>query len=174
MRLFVAAELPDGVLEALAETSARLRGAVSGRFVPPDSFHVTLAFLGEVENTRVDSVTEALEQACVGFAPIDVSLGELGSFGRRAAATVWQGFSHNDGLARLAQSIRQSLHDADISFDTKPFRAHVTLMRGADVRTGELPLLVRAQGTIECVTLFKSDLSGSRPVYEALYTRELV
>ena len=46
MRLFIAAELPENLLEALAETSARLRDTVKGRYVAPDSFHLTLAFLG--------------------------------------------------------------------------------------------------------------------------------
>lgn len=42
MRLFVTVELPEGALEALAETSALLRESVRGRFVASDSFHVTL------------------------------------------------------------------------------------------------------------------------------------
>ena len=64
MRLFVAAVLPDAVLDALAETSALLRGSVRGRFVAPDSFHVTLAFLGDTPAERVDDAAGAIEMAC--------------------------------------------------------------------------------------------------------------
>ena len=54
MRVFVAAELPDEMYDALCETSALLRASVRGRYVAPDSFHVTLAFLGNVESWRID------------------------------------------------------------------------------------------------------------------------
>jgi hypothetical protein len=93
MRLFVAAELSEELLEALAQTSALLRESVHGRYVAPDSFHVTLAFLGEVPELQVDAACEALEQACAGVPAIPVTLAPLGSFGRAKRATLWQGFS---------------------------------------------------------------------------------
>ena len=170
MRLFIAAELPDNVIEALAETSALLRGSLRGRYVAPDSFHVTLAFLGDVEAARVDLVAETLAEGCVGHAAFDVSLGELGSFGRRAKATLWQGFRDAGALPQLAESTRAGLDARGFAFDDKPFLPHVTLMRAANISTGELPMPALASGRIETVTLFRSDLSGERPVYEALHS----
>lgn len=173
MRLFVAAELPSGMLEALAETSALLRGCVRGRYVAPDSFHVTLAFLGEVEGFRVEGAEAALDEACGGFAPFTVSFGDLGSFGRRSAATLWQGFRDAGALPELASAVRAALREAGFTFDGKTFLPHVTLMRATDLRTGELPMPTLAQGEIDAVTLFRSDLSGERPVYEPLHTARL-
>ena len=165
MRLFIAAELPEPVLEALAETSALLRECVRGRYVAPDSFHVTLAFLGEVEAARVDEAADALEAGCRGFGPFGVSLGELGSFGRRSSATLWQGFADSGALPHLAQSVRGELRHAGFLFDEKAFRPHVTLMRAANVSAGSLPMSQMASGEVDRVALFRSDLSGSRPVY---------
>ncbi|MBQ9041917.1 MAG: RNA 2',3'-cyclic phosphodiesterase [Eggerthellaceae bacterium] len=173
MRLFIAAELPGEVVEALAETSAMLRGCMRGRYVAPDSFHVTLAFLGDVEAARVNDAIDALEEGCRGAQSIDVALGELGSFGRRSKATLWQGFREADQLQDLAQSVRAALQQRNLPFDDKPFRAHVTLMRAADLSKGALPSPALAEGRIEHVTLFKSDLSGPRPVYEPLHTVKL-
>lgn len=170
MRLFIAAQLPETVLEALAEESGMLRGCVRGRYVSPDSYHVTLAFLGDVESGRVNAVADALEEGCVGFSSFEVSLGEFGSFGRRSKATLWQGFREEGALPELACSVRNRLEAAGIAFDGKAFRAHVTLMRAADLKEGVLPMPESAQGTIKHVTLFRSDLSGSRPVYEPLHT----
>ena len=170
MRLFIAAQLPEKVREALAEESGMLRGCVRGRYVSPDSFHVTLAFLGDVDSSRIDTVTSALEKGCAGFGSFEVSLGEYGSFGRRGKATLWQGFREEGDLSALADSIRAQLDEAGIAFDGKAFRAHVTLMRAADLKEGVLPMPERAQGTIEQITLFRSDLSGSRPVYDPLHT----
>lgn len=174
MRLFVAAELPEGLVEELSETSALLRDAVRGRFVAPDSFHVTLAFLGEVSGSRVPELVEVLNRACFGCRPIDVALGSLGSFGRPRKATLWQAVESDGKLERLAASVRTGLSGSGFSFDDKGFLAHVTLMRAADVAAGELPMPHVTSGTIREVTLFRSDLSGDRPVYIPLHTCELV
>lgn len=170
MRLFIAAELPDEITEALSETSALLRGAVRGRYVASDSFHVTLAFLGEVETGRVDLAIEALEEGCYGLGASKVALGELGSFGRRAKATLWQGFADAGVLPEAATAIRTELRAFGFEIDGKPFVPHVTLMRAADLSSGTLPAPVLGSGRIGNITLFRSDLSGERPVYEPVHS----
>ena len=174
MRLFIAAELPENLLEALAETSARLRDTVKGRYVAPDSFHLTLAFLGEVEANRIDAAARAIDVACQEYEAFEVALGPLGSFGKRSSATLWQGLSEQGALSELASSVRNELSTRNFTFDGKAFKAHVTLMRKADLAHGELPMPVTGHGTIEYVTLFRSDLSGARPVYEPLHTVTLL
>lgn len=173
MRLFVAAGLPDEMLDALAETSALLRGCVRGRYVSPDSLHVTLAFLGEVEGFRVDGACGALDRACAPFAPFTASLGDLGCFGKRAKATLWQGFRKAGSLPELAQSVRGELRTEGLSFDEKKFLPHITLMRAADLTTGDLPMPQLAEGTVSSVVLFRSDLSGARPAYEPIHVVSL-
>ncbi len=174
MRLFIAAELPDEILDALAETSALLRGRVKGRFVSPHSFHVTLAFLGDVEGYRVDNLCAVFERSCAGFEPSFAQLGELGCFGKRSKATLWQGFREQGMLSRLAQSIRSELQSEEFSFDEKKFLPHITLGRAVDLTAGELPSPVLAEGTVSSITLFHSDLSGARPAYEPVHEIELL
>ena len=170
MRLFVAAELPDAMMEALGETSALLRDHVSGRYVAPDSFHLTLAFLGEVPVARVDDACAALDEACALQPPIAVAFGPLGSFGRAHKATLWQGFARGvDELGGLAGDVRESLADHGLVYDSTAFAPHVTLMRRADLTGGLLPTPVVERGVIDTVTLFSSDLSGERPRYEPVH-----
>lgn len=174
MRLFVAAELPQAMMEALSETSALLREHVAGRYVAPDSFHLTLAFLGEVPVARIDDACAAIEEACSLQPPIPVSFGPLGSFGRARKATLWQGFARGvDELGGLAGDVRESLADYGLSYDSTAFAPHVTLMRSADLTAGLLPTPVVERGTIDMVTLFSSDLSGERPRYSPLYSVRL-
>lgn len=170
MRLFVAAELPNELLEALAETQAVLRARVQGRYVAPGQFHVTLAFLGTVDSWRVDDAARALDYACAGHTPFDVQLESLGSFGRRNTATLWQGFVSNASFEALAHDVRDALSQEEFDFDTKRFLPHVTLMRAANLESGSLPMPTLASDTIDTVTLFSSDLSGERPVYSALHS----
>ena len=173
MRLFIAAE-PHGAEEALAETLAMLRDNVRGRFVAPDSLHVTLAFLGEVPAARVDDAADALARACSTMSgPFDVQLGELGSFGKPSRATLWQGVRDHGELADLAIAVRSELDAAGFDFDKKKFRAHITLMRNADLSSGFLPAAFGTDARIESAILFRSDLSGPRPVYEPLFEASL-
>lgn len=173
MRLFVAAELPENMVDALAETSALLRANVRGRYVAPDSLHVTLAFLGDVPGSHLDLAAGALEAGCSGFGRFGASLGELGSFGKRSAATLWQGFGETGDLPGIAAAIREELTARGLAFDEKRFMPHITLMRKADLTRGILPTPAMATGEIRHITLFESDLSGARPVYEPLHTVEL-
>ena len=169
MRLFVAAELPDELLDALSETSAILRDTVRGRYVGPDLFHVTLAFLGEVPQARVGEVADCVAAACEGHPSFQTCLGGLGTFGRRSSAVVWQGFcAGDDAWSSLAADVRSSLLDAGFSFDAKGFIPHVTLMRRANVDSGHVPMPQVARGVISSVALFSSDLTGPRPRYEVV------
>ena len=174
MRLFVAAELPSAIYEAVCETSAALRDQVPGRYVAPDSLHVTLAFLGEVPGAQVTDVCAALDEACRGQYAIRVALGPLGSFGRARRATLWQGFSVGvDELGGLAGDVRECLAGWGFAYDPKLFVPHITLMRAADIAAGTLPMPRQASGTIDTVTLFRSDLSDERPHHEPLYSLRL-
>lgn len=174
MRLFVAAELPDTLLYALSETSAQLRMSVSGRYVGLDSFHVTLAFLGEVLGFLINDVVGLVERACFGHKPFETSLAALGIFGSASDAVLWQGFDRGrETWDALARDVRAELRGNGFAIDEKGFIPHVTLMRRADLSDGVLPMPCVERGTIDTVTLFSSDLSGERPCYEALESVQL-
>lgn len=91
MRLFIAAELPEDVEDALLENMAELRELISGKAVRPDSLHLTLAFIGEVEPARADAAAACMRRACIGHRAIDIRLDDYGSFGHKEKATLWQG-----------------------------------------------------------------------------------
>ena len=174
MRLFVASELPQEMLDALSETSAALRASVRGRYCAPDLFHVTLAFLGELPSYEVSNVSDAVERACRGQSAFSTTLGALGTFGRSSSAVLWQGFADaRQAWGELAGAVRDSLGAQGYSYDDKAFLPHVTLMRGADVSQGVLPMPQVARGAVRVVALLSSDLSGGHPRYEALARWEL-
>ena len=155
--------------EALSETSALLRSCVHGRYVAPDSFHVTLAFLGERAGSEVTELESVLGEACESCAAFNTALGALGTFGRANRATLWQGFSSgNEQWASVVSEVQRGLSTVGYTPEHKRFVPHVTLMRRADISHVALPMPCVERGRIDTVTLFLSDLSGSRPRYEAL------
>jgi 2'-5' RNA ligase len=129
VRLFVAVEVPASVREAVAEAVAPLRSAAPRlRWVAPERYHLTVAFLGAVDQFRLPALHGALAQAAAGVAPFDLALdGSLGTFGRRV---LWAGLAASPALADLAARVRPAvaavvpLPDAD-----RAFSAHLTLAR---------------------------------------------
>lgn len=184
MRVFIAAELPDTLRGALADKAKRASAIIAGRYLDPVTYHVTLAFIGDVEEREITRIEQALKDACAGCAPIELTPAEAGFFGRRARGrmVLWQGFALSAELEALAVRVRSCLHEAGISFDDKPFSPHVTLARRATVDAGRLRELDGAGapagdevagGAIERVTLFESKLTTAGAAYRPLATAAL-
>ncbi|MBQ9058553.1 MAG: RNA 2',3'-cyclic phosphodiesterase [Atopobiaceae bacterium] len=169
MRLFIAANLDQRLCEALAETSANLRSAIRGRYVSPDSFHVTLAFLGECRAEDVNRLEDLLDATAQDFCAISVQLAALGSFGREHAGVLWQGFEPSRELSKLAHELRSRLSEEGFSYDEKSFLPHVTLMRKAQLKGSVLPAACYEAGNIASISLMRSHLGEARAVYETLH-----
>ena len=70
MRAFVALELPQAFASDIAALSRQLKHAVEGRFLAAETYHLTLAFLGEATEAGIASAIEAIEAACTNAAAI--------------------------------------------------------------------------------------------------------
>lgn len=172
MRVFVAAEITEELLFALAHTQAELRATIHGRFVPTDSLHITLAFLGELSTDDYRTVAKALSCATAHFGPVSVCLGDFGSFGPAHKAVLWQAVE-GAGILALAKVIRDALRSFDVAFDDKSFRPHVTLMRAANISRATLPTPIIAQANLDTVCIYRSHLHSTGASYELIDRFEL-
>jgi 2'-5' RNA ligase len=130
-RLFVAVTPPADVVEPLVAAVARGRAVVPGlRWVDPERIHLTLAFLGPVDDeTRVD-LAERLARVARRHPPVAAALAAPGRFGDRV---LWAGVAGE--LGPLAAGVRRAASRAGIEgLDTRPLRAHLTLARARDDR----------------------------------------
>ena len=170
-RLFIAAELPQEMAVELERTARRLKQAVRARYSRTENYHITLAFLGETDLALVPKIAAALEGMPKNGA-IPVSLGRLGHFGRENDAVLWCGLKGGQRLAALAGEVRAALEAEGIPFDRKPFRAHITLARRADIADAALDGFAprETRGSISKVTLFLSEREKGVLVYRPLFT----
>ncbi|HYS74479.1 MAG TPA: RNA 2',3'-cyclic phosphodiesterase [Burkholderiales bacterium] len=128
MRLFVALWPDDAVRAQLARWSRELHALCGGRATPPENLHVTLAFLGGIEDARVAEV----ERAAGEVAPQAVSLvlDQPGYWKKNRIA--WAGASSVPReLDAMVVELREALSRAEVRFDAKAFVSHVTLLRDA-------------------------------------------
>jgi 2'-5' RNA ligase len=126
MRLFLALDLSPEIRTALTSYIDNLRRIPGVRFMPPDSYHVTLKFLGEVQD--LDRVQQAA--AMVRAKPFEITFRNVGFFPNpRAPRIFWAGIEADNRLPTLAASLDEVLADADFPREERPFRPHLTLAR---------------------------------------------
>lgn len=124
MRLFVAIALPEDVVARLEDLQDRIP---AGRLVPPENLHLTISFLGEVEERDTEALHEALSE--IDAVPFDLSLAGLGTFGSRSPNVLWIGVRLCEPLDRLHRKVRGAIHAAGLMTERERFRPHVTLAR---------------------------------------------
>jgi 2'-5' RNA ligase len=162
IRSFVALALPEPNLAALERHLAECaREASAYRWVEPDSLHLTLRFLGNLEPDALERVRDELSS--VRGAPFPLALDGRGTFGPRAAPrVVWIGVGEGlEACAALAASVEAACERAGLEPEARPWRGHVTLAR-ARTEGDRLPPLPAppplAPWTVEEFALYESRL----------------
>jgi len=179
-RTFVAIDLNADVRRrAKTLLNVLSRGTSGVRWVAPDQLHVTLKFLGDVDDTRFYAVCEAVRKAVGGRAPFSLACRGVGAFPDLSRPrTVWLGIEDPDGqLAELQTDVERQLRELDFPEENRPFRPHVTLGRVQDYARDldSLQEALEAQAefdahwlTIESCTVYASELRRAGPVYSVL------
>ena len=176
MRLFVAITPPADALEEVETLTAPLRDAWPDfRWAGQDSWHVTLAFLGEVAEDVIPALETRLGRAAGRHHSLRLSVSGAGAFPAPAKARVlWAGIrGDQQALAALAGSVAAGARRAGAPppDGRRSYRPHLTLARcrePTDVRP-LVELLAGGRGTAwtaEMIHLIRSN-PGSQPRYQA-------
>ena len=187
VRTFVAVHLDPSTRAALATASAELRahaGELPIAWVAPENFHVTVKFLGGIDEGRVPAVIDALRAAAAGRRAFDVEIRALGAFPSPTRPRVlWAGVAEGgEPLGALAAAVEDALAPLGFEREARAFAAHVTLARVREPRRA--PALAAALGaaasrrfgrvTIDHIALMRSDLSPRGARYTPLSTVPLL
>jgi 2'-5' RNA ligase len=169
--------LPDELRQRLATATERLRPhAADVTWVTPANLHVTLKFLGQVAESRVAVLTDALRAAVAGQRAFDVAVRGLGAFPSPTRPRVlWAGLEDaTGGLTALGERVDACCGGLGFPRETRAFAAHVTLGRVREPR--RQPALGEALARpadfgrlrVECVSLMRSELSPRGARYSEL------
>jgi len=182
VRLFVAVDLDEAVRRAAARLARTIRDRLEQAesygvsWVAPDNLHLTLRFLGEVED-GVGAEVQAVMAAPFALAPFDLELSGVGAFPPAGAArVVWFGVSAGaDALGRLHAEVEARLQRFGFSREVRPFRVHLTVARFRTPAPSRVRDLIGAappgaigRCAIRHVTLYRSRLSPKGAIYAAL------
>jgi 2'-5' RNA ligase len=176
LRLFLAFELPEEAKRLVAEAVAPWQEAApKARWVPPESWHVTLKFLGPTHPRLLAWVEEAAAGVAASTPPARARLVGLGAFPSHARARVcWAGVDEPTGaLARLSSVLDVALAK-EFRADARGFRPHLTVARSeppiALPEAYAATPLVTEMFAVERVVLYRSRLLRPAATYEALRT----
>ena len=131
MRAFIAIDLEPGLRSALEAFVRRLEATRADvRWARPGGTHLTLKFLGEIDDLQAGQVTAALEDVVSRHKPFAVRLAGTGAFpNERAPRVLWVGVTAEPGLAGLQDEIERALEGLGFPRESRPFKPHLTLGR---------------------------------------------
>jgi 2'-5' RNA ligase len=143
VRLFVAIDVPDGIRDAIeSEIVDQLRDRVQGaRWTRPEGRHLTLKFLGNVDDERVGPIGEVLRETASRHASFEAVFAELGGFPNlRRPRVLWIGIGEGaEPMSALARNVESDLEPLGFEPEGRPFQGHLTLARFKEPRVIDVP-----------------------------------
>jgi len=174
-RLFFALWPDEAARAALVRATARAVRHCGGRPVPAPSLHVTLAFLGGVERTRVPqlrSLASACAVALAQSAPLSLPLVRLAHWQPQQLLCALTAETPT-AAQRLAAALKDGAAAGGFRPDLKPFQAHVTLARKV-VRVARLPVMRPVVWSFSAFALVDSRTESAGALYSVVESYPLV
>lgn len=132
MRLFVGIGLPDSVLDALSALLQRLRPAAPIKWSPVENLHITLKFIGEWPENRLQEMIAALRAVEPPAEKLEIEIRGLGWFPNpHHPRNFWAGV-HSAELPALAKETDRRAASLGVPAEQRPYSPHLTLARIKD------------------------------------------
>lgn len=184
MRLFVAVNLPDDVRRGIWTASEPLRRAgLPVKWVEPEDIHLTLKFLGDVEDERQEEMVQAVKQAARGARPFQLPVHGFGAFPSvERPRVIWVGCEGVPPLELLQHHTEREMERVGFPLEGRPFRPHLTLGRTRkDSRPASLRgleslldgLVFEADPLVQSVELMESWLAPGGTTYRSVHSVDL-
>ena len=177
-RLFIAAPLPENILNICLQAQKDLNILYGNkiRLTPKNQLHITLAFLGEVDDNDIQNIDKSIT-GMRGWGNVVVELSHLNAFPHPSATRIIAiDLIDKPGqtLTALALNLRSLLRSEKIRYDHKPWRSHITIARARQTVFLKKINLINDEFEINDILLMESRLSGLGPTYFILNKYELI
>ena len=175
IRLFTAIKVP----EQLRMRLSLLQGGVPGaRWSPAENLHLTLRFIGEVDEAFANDIDDVLSG--LRAPSFELTLKGAGEFGGRDAHALWIGVAPNEALYRLVAKIESALQRMGLEAETRKYTPHVTLARLRDAPAAKVREFLGAHAlfdsgpfAVRAFELYSSHQSAHGSLYRAERTYPL-
>ena len=174
VRSFIALPIPIDTVNELGDMAAKMSyqdksGAV--RWVDQENYHSTLAFLGDQEQSDLESLAEKLDENIIQ-AEFQMDLTHPSPFPENRPKMIASMVARNEEINHLHRQVISSIKSVDMNIDKRKFIPHVTLGRyrhSKNPYAGNIPINVSFATVIDEVVLYESVLTSSGSEYEPIY-----
>lgn len=180
MRLFFAIEFDNETKEYIKEVQNIIReNSVKGNFSHEENFHLTLKFMGEIEQGNLTKLKSSLDRAVEQIDPFSFKFNKLGFFTKESKKIVWIGIKNEDKvLDRLYNTLEAILYENGFPKDFRGYSPHITLSRetvfktGFDEQLGKIKINSK-EIKVNKVSLMESTRINGKLTYRAIYIKEI-
>ena len=180
MRAFIAIELNSAIKDELTKVQSELKSSGADlKRVDPKAMHLTLKFLGEVSDDKIEEVKDILNRVSSQHSKFELSLFKLGGFPTlKVPRVIWVGLDKGCSQAEaIAGELEEALTQIGFAKEKKSFSAHLTLGRvrsnkGKQKLLKMIDALVfkpSASSTVDKITLFQSKLTTQGAIHTPLH-----
>lgn len=179
IRTFIAIELSKETQENLSQIIKELKSSGADvKWVKPENIHLTLKFLGETKISLIENINKILKETAEQFEKFDFQLNELGAFPKiQSPRVIWvNAFEPTGIIAKIVSMLEEWLEKLGFAKERREFAPHITIGR-VKSSEGRINLVDKLKTTkisspliqeANKLTLFKSTLMPSGPIYEVL------
>lgn len=172
MRTFLGIELPSHIKEEIVNSFKKFREKNPDiKYVTKENLHITLKFLGDVEEKEINKIKEISKTIAKRFSPFNAIVKGFGAFPSFSRArVVWVGLNKGrDIVSKLNYSLEQELSKIGFSAEKKEYIPHITIGRLRNARALESKEEYQSsEFLITQFTLFQSTLTPKGPIYHPL------
>jgi len=152
------------------------------KLVEPENIHITLKFLGDTDEQKIDAIEQAIKESVEGIPPFSITLKGTGVFpNQHYMKVLWIGMTETGSLETIARILDEKLSALGFKKENREFSPHLTIGRIRTARNKEQLIKIIGQYTakefmtqqVETITLKKSDLTPKGPLYTTLRTVHL-
>lgn len=180
IRAFIAIEISENLQKEFSKLQEELKKSNADvKWVEPQNMHLTLKFLGETEENKIEKIKEILNKIASETSPFEITFSKLGAFPKFSSPRViWIGI--NEGkkdLENLANKIEKSLTHLGFSEEKRLYSAHLTLGRIKSGKNKEKLIKIIEEKnsfyslqklSVQKIVLIQSNLTPSGPIYTKL------
>ena len=179
MRAFLAFDIPPDIVGYLKSIVDRLARRIDGvKWVRNEGIHITVKFLGEIDDDFVPTINDVLQPIGDRYASISARLGQLDAFpNKRNARVIVVKLSQGaEGMGAVFSDVEERLETLRVVREKRELVPHVTLGRRREPKSfpnGDLPPIEEKNFTVEDLVLYKSTLTPGGAIYAPMWKIKL-
>ena len=170
MRLFIAINFDKAIKESFSIVQQRLIHQAKGSFTDIENLHLTIVFLGEITEEKIEIIKEQMRRIEIG--KIKLIFNSTGYFKRADGDIWWVGMEYNKELVNMQKVLSGLLTNAGFYLEKKDYTPHITIARRVRAynQINKSSLMDRAfSADINSISLMLSERKNNKQVYTEIY-----